>query len=103
MKKNETQNRIKEVCETSAKYALRWFYLVALVVASVYAFWIWEKYIIKADWNEERKQKYVQEQSIFSFDRESYERAVNLLKSKKERLESGEKYSGRDLFFPEGF
>lgn len=92
---------MKEVFGTAGKSALRWFYLAALVAMSVYAFWIWDKYIIKADWSEERRQKYVQEQSVFSFDKENYEKAVNLLKSKKERFENGEKYSGRDLFFPE--
>lgn len=103
MKKNEAENKIKEICASILKHTSRWLYLFGLITVSLYAFWIWNKYIIKADWSDERKQKYVQEQSVFSFDKDNYEKAVNLLKSKKERLQSDEKYSGRDLFFPGGF
>lgn len=101
MKKNETGDKIKNIFQAVGKKMFRWLYLLALLGASAYAFWLWEKYIIKADWSEDRKQKYVQEQSVFSFEKENYEKAVNLMKSKRERLESGEKYGGRDLFFPE--
>jgi len=90
------------IFRVAGKYILRWFYFAMLVFASVYAFWIWDKYIIKASWSEEKKQSYIQEQSVLSFDKENYEKAVDLLKLKEERLRSGKKYTGRDLFFPEG-
>ncbi len=103
MGQNNAKNKIIEISKTAGRYILRWLYFAALISVSVYAFWIWNKYIIKASWSEEKKQSYIQEQSVFSFDKENYEKAVNLLKIKEERLQSGEEYDGRDLFFPEGF
>ncbi len=103
MNKNKTEKRAEEILQAAGKYAARWLYLAALVAVSVYAFFVWDKYIFKADWSEEKKQSYIREQAVFSFDKEGYNKAVNLLKTKKEKFDSGEKYNGRDLFFPEGF
>jgi hypothetical protein len=59
--------------------------------------------LINSDWSEEKKQQYIREKSIFSFESQGYQQALNIVNSKKEKLDSGEKFGGRDVFFSEGF
>lgn len=92
-----------EKIEPIAKFLFRWTYLFLLIVLTAYSAYVWKKFIIDADWSEEKKQKYIEEQAVFSFDRKSFEKTLEIMKRKKEKLESAEKFSGRDVFFPEGF
>ncbi|MFA5926294.1 MAG: hypothetical protein WC831_05200 [Parcubacteria group bacterium] len=84
-------------------FFFRWFRLALFLAVAAYSVWIWDKYVYRPDWSEEKKQEYIKEQSVFSFDRDNYEKAINQVRSKKERLESSYRFSGRDIFFPEGF
>lgn len=85
------------------KFILRWFFLAVIVITSIYAVFIWKKYILNADWSEEKKKAYISGQSALSFDENKYKKALEVLNNRKEREESDEKFSGRDIFFPEGF
>ena len=55
---------------------LRWFYLMVIIISSVYAVWIWKKYILNADWSEEKKRAYISEQSVLSFDENKYQKDI---------------------------
>ncbi len=92
-----------KVLQKAGTFFLRWFYLAVIVVSSAYAVFIWKKYILNADWSEEQKKAYISEQSVLSFDEEKYKEALEIMDSRREKMESGEKFSGRDIFFPEGF
>ncbi|MDD5489314.1 MAG: hypothetical protein PHP25_01350 [Candidatus Moranbacteria bacterium] len=81
----------------------RWLFLVMIVISSAYAIFIWKKYIMNADWSEEKKRSYINEQSVLSFDEEKYKKAIEIRSSRREKLDNSEKFSGRDIFFPEGF
>lgn len=92
-----------EKIEPIAKFLLRWTYLFLLIALTAYSVYVWKKFIIDADWSEEKKQKYIEEQAVFSFDRKSFEKTLEIMKSKKEKLDNPENFSSRDVFFPEGF
>jgi hypothetical protein len=103
MIKNNATTRIFEFLRVFGKYAARWLYIFVIIAGSAYGFWVWNKYVINASWSDEEKNNYVQEQSLFSFDKKSYEKAKQYLQSKKDNLNNQTKYSGRDLFYPDGF
>ena len=81
----------------------QWLYLFFLVAASVYAYFVWNKYLINSDWSESKKQQYIKEKSIFSFENKSYEQALQVTNLKREKLENGQRFGGRDIFNPDGF
>ena len=95
--------KTKDLSRKTANFLFRWFYLILFLAVAVYSVWIWNKLVFYADWSEEKKQEYIKEQAVFSFDRDNYQKAVGLIKLREERLGSGYKFSGRDIFFPEGF
>lgn len=99
--KIEKLSRARGALQKVFSIFLRWFCLVVIVISSIYAVWIWEKYILNADWSEEKKKAYISEQSVLSFDEAKYEKALEVMNSRREKLENGEKFSGRDIFFPE--
>lgn len=99
--KIEKPSRIKETLKKSFGIFSRWFFLVAIIVSSFYAVYIWKKYILNADWSEEKKRAYISEQSVLSFDEAKYKKALEIMKGRREKLENSEKFSGRDIFFPE--
>ena len=101
--KTEKLPRMGEVLRKSLGIFLRWFFLMVIIVSSVYAVYIWKKYILNADWSEEKKKTYISEQSVLPFDENKYKKALEVMNSRREKLENGEKFSGRDIFFPEGF
>jgi len=82
---------------------LRWLYLFALTGALVYAFFAWNKYVQNAEWSDEQKKEYINQQAVFSFDQNSFQKALDFYAARQENLKNHAKYSGRDMFFPEGF
>lgn len=96
-KKEVWLNYLKRV----GKFISRWLYLAMLLLVTMYAVFVWHKYIVKSEWSEEKKREYINQQAAFSFDRKDYQKAVDFINNRKERLESGEVYTGRDVFFPE--
>jgi hypothetical protein len=103
VKKAEKMDRGKEILRKTGAFILRWFYLGLFLGVAVYAVWIWNKFILNADWSEEKKQAYISEQSVFSFDSNGYQQATDLINSRKEKLNSHYKFTGQDIFFPDGF
>ena len=103
--KNQQKNEKKKEFSAFGKKAglllLRWNYLLMLAGVVIYAFFVWSKYIVKSEWSDEKKKSYISEQAGFSFEREDYQKAVDFLKSREENLKSGERFSGKDIFFPE--
>jgi len=100
--KDEKSFQVRKVFQKATGFLLRYFPMAMIVVAAVYAVFFWKKYILNADWNEEQKEAYISEQSVLPFDEAKYKKALEIIRSRREKLESGEKYSGRDIFFPEG-
>lgn len=100
-KKEKKNSRGKELWRKSAGILLRWFYLVAILFSAGYSVYIWKKYIVNADWTDEKKKEYISEQSVLPFDEGAYQKAIDLMKSRESKLESADKYSGRDIFFPD--
>lgn len=101
-KATKTAQAIK-ILRKTGNFILRWFYLIVFLAAAAYAVWIWDKYVFHAEWNEGKKQSYIKEQSVFTFDSKSYQQAMDLIDSRKERLNSDYRFSGKDIFFPDGF
>jgi len=97
------RSRIFPTMKKIAGLFLRWFFLLVIVASAGYAVLIWRKYILNADWGEEKKKAYVSEQSVLSFDSEKYKKALETVDSRQKILETSEKFSGRDIFFPDGF
>jgi flagellar biosynthesis/type III secretory pathway M-ring protein FliF/YscJ len=81
----------------------RWFFWMMIFLSFFYAALIWKKYIVNAEWSEEKKKAYISEQSVLPFNEEKYKKALEIKNSRQEKLGKGEKFSGRDIFFPEGF
>jgi hypothetical protein len=103
MGKGKNSEKIKEVIKKFWPFVEKWLYLFLLIIISLYSYFIWNKYLINSDWSEEKKQQYIKEQSVFSFENKNYQQAVDVMKQKKEGLENGQKFSGRDIFSSEGF
>src|SRR3989339_709044 len=99
--KSEKISRVNRAFQRGFSFFLRWFYLLIIVIASAYAVLIWKKYILNADWSEEKKKAYISEQSVLSFDEDKYKKALEIIDIRREKLENSEKFSGRDIFFPE--
>jgi hypothetical protein len=101
--KNEKLPKIGGLLQKISGIFLRWFFLAVILVSSAYAIFIWKKYILNADWSDEKKKDYINEQSVLSFDENKYKKALEIIDIRQEKLESSGKFSGRDIFFPEGF
>jgi len=102
-KKEKKTSQAAVYLKKTGNFVSRWLYLAALLGAALFAVSVWHKYIVKSEWSEEKKKEYISQQAVFSFDRENYQKAADLLNNRKESLEKEEKFSGRDIFFPEGF
>jgi hypothetical protein len=99
--KKKPAGNIADILAKVGRFSARWFYLLVLFAVAVYAVFVWNKYIVKSEWSEEKKQSYINEQAVFSFDRESYEQATDFLKRREQKTNNGERFSGKDIFFPE--
>ena len=101
--KKDLKTRIGEVSKKIAVFFARWFFMMTLLAAAVFAVFVWYRYIWKADWDDAKKQQYVNEQAKFSFDKNGYQKMVDLMENRKDKLQNYPKFTGRDVFFPEGF
>lgn len=93
----------EKILRKTGAFILRWFYLIAFLGVLAYTIWLWNKFIFNADWSAEKKQAYISEQSVFSFDNKSYQQVTDMINLRKERLNSDYKFTGKDIFSPEGF
>jgi hypothetical protein len=92
----------REKLKKISVFFARWFFMVSLLVAAVFCVFVWYSLIWKADWDETKKQNYINEQAKFSFDKAGYKKMVDMMENRKNKLENFPKFTGRDLFFPEG-
>jgi len=99
----KTSQATKERLQKLLHFFSRWFFLMMIFLSSFYAVLIWKRYIINTEWSEEKKRAYISEQSVLPFDEERYKKVLEIRNSRREKLEKGENFSGRDIFFPEGF
>ncbi len=79
----------------------RWFFLMSILAVAIFCVFVWLSYIWKADWDETRKQSYINEQAKFSFDKGGYKTIVDMMENRKNKLENFPRFTGRDIFFPE--
>lgn len=84
-------------------FSARWFFMMSLLAAAAFCVFVWYNHIWNANWDEAQKQSYISEQAKFSFDKAGYQKMVDMMKNRKIKLESFPKFTGRDIFFPEGF
>lgn len=77
--------------------------MISLLVAAGFCVFVWYRYVWKADWNEAKKQQYVSEQAKFSFDKAGYQKMVDTMASRRDKFQNFPRFTGRDIFFPEGF
>jgi len=108
MEQNNPSPKIsKEKLNAAAKKTLaffaRWFFMMSLLVATVFCVFVWQRFIWKADWSEAKKKSYISEQAQFSFNKDGYQKMVGLIKDRKNKFQNYPYYKGRDVFFPEGF
>lgn len=81
----------------------RWFFMISLLAATVFCVFVWYNYILNASWDDAKKQNYINDQAKFSFDKAGYLKMVDLIKNRKIKLANYPPFTGRDIFFPEGF
>lgn len=84
-------------------FMTRWFFMISLLAAAIFCVFVWYNFVWKANWDDAKKQSYISEQAKFSFDKAGYLKMIEYLKNRKEKLDHYPKFSGRDIFFPDGF
>lgn len=102
-KKNKWKTRMRDFLGKVFLYSARWFGLLLIFGVLAFSVYVWNKYIVNAEWSEEKKKAYISEQAVFSFNRASYQKVLDIINSRAEKLGGKENFSGRDIFFPEGF
>lgn len=102
-KKEGWKKRIRNFSGKTFSYFARWFGLLMIFGVLIFSVYVWNRYVFNAEWSEEKKKAYIGEQAVFSFDRTLYQKALDFVNSRAEKLKSQENFSGRDIFFPEGF
>lgn len=103
MENKQEKSGIKNLLKNTGKIIFHWIFLILLLGATAYSFFIWNKYIINVEWSEERKSRYIEEQSVFSFDRKSFQDVLDLVGDREQNLKSWGQSITRDIFFPEEF
>jgi len=81
----------------------RWFFMMSLLAAAAFCIFVWYSFIWNADWDDAKKQTYINEQAKFSFDKAGYKKMVDMMENRKNKLENFPRFTGRDIFYPEGF
>ncbi|MDD3486931.1 MAG: hypothetical protein PHF35_00935 [Candidatus Moranbacteria bacterium] len=64
---------------------------------------MWYYYVWKSDWSAEKKQQYISEQAKFTFNKTGYQKMVEIMNSRREKLLDTPAFDGKDIFFPTGF
>lgn len=103
---NKQKERIENTLQAVKKillYFSRWMYILVLVAVIAFSYFIWNKNVQNAEWSDEQKRNYINQQAVFSFNQAAFQKSVDFYKAKQERLKSDQKFSGKDIFFPPGF
>jgi hypothetical protein len=94
-------DKISETAGKGLKFLGRWFFMISILTAALFCVFVWYKFIWKADWSEEKKQSYINEQAKFSFDKAGYQRITEMINSRRDKFENFPRFTGRDIFFPD--
>ena len=101
--KKDFKTKVREIFRKLSAFFARWFFMMSLLAAAAFCVFVWYSFVWKADWDETKKQNYINEQAKFSFDKAGYTKMVDLMENRKNKLKNFPRFTGRDLFFPEGF
>jgi hypothetical protein len=101
--KENIKNKTEKTFAGISKVILKWFFLLMLFLALLFCLFVWHSFVWKAGWSEEKKREYVSEQANFKFNKAGYEKTVNMIANRKNKFDNFPKFTGRDIFFPEGF
>jgi len=101
--KKDLKTKVQEIFKKISAFFGRWFFMMSLLAAAALCVFVWYSFIWNANWDEAKKQSYINEQAKFSFDKAGYKKMVNVMESRKRKLENFPRFTGRDIFYPEGF
>jgi hypothetical protein len=103
LEKKDFGSRLQEVFKKISLFFARWFFMMSLLAAAAFCIFVWYSFIWNADWDDAKKQTYINEQAKFSFDETGYKKTVDMMENRKNKLENFPRFTGRDIFYPEGF
>ena len=95
--------KARETFKKISAFFARWFFMMSLLAAAIFCVFVWYSFIWNANWDDAKKQTYINEQAKFSFDKAGYKKMVDMMENRKNKLKNFPRFTGRDLFFPEGF
>jgi len=101
MEKNNIKTKVQETLKKFGAFFARWFFMLSIIAGALFCVFAWYKYIWKAEWDGAKKQQYISEQAKFSFDKKGYQTMINLMDSRKDKIQNFPRFTGRDVFFPE--
>ena len=78
----------------------RWFFMISLLAVAIFCVFIWYNFVWKADWDEAKKQSYINEQAKFSFDKAGYKKMVDMMENRKNKLENFPQIHRTGYFLP---
>ena len=97
------KEKLSAAVKKTLSFFTRWFFMMSLLAAAAFCVFVWYNHIWNANWDEAQKQSYISEQAKFSFDKTGYQKMVDMMKNRQVKLENYPSFTGRDIFFPEGF
>jgi LPS O-antigen subunit length determinant protein (WzzB/FepE family) len=97
------KNKLQEVSRKAFMFFARGFFMMLILVAAAFCVFVWYRYIFRSEWDETKKQNYIKEQAKFSFEKGTYLKMIEMMESRKNKLQNFSSFQGRDIFFPEGF
>jgi len=97
------QSSLRNFSEKALAFLGRWFFLISFLLAALFCVFVWHKFIWKSEWDDAKKQNYINEQAKFSFSKAEYQRATEKMSEREDKFQNFPKFSGKDVFFPEGW
>lgn len=97
------KEKLVMAAQKTQTFLARWFLMLLLLLAVAFCVFVWYRFVWKADWSESQKQGYISEQAQFSFNKDGYQKMVEMMKNRKDKFQNYPAHRGRDVFFPENF
>jgi len=101
--KENIVRKVQNFSEKTLAFLARWFFLISFLTAATFCVFVWYRFIWKAEWNDAKKQSYISEQAKFSFNKAEYQKMIERMDARDDKFKNFPKFSGKDIFFPEGF
>lgn len=95
--------KVQNFSERALAFLARWFFLLSFLTAAAFCVFVWYRFVWKAEWDDEKKQSYISEQAKFSFNKIEYQKMVERMNAREDKFKNFPKFSGKDIFSPEGF